>query len=140
MNNEEVGRTNRERPRAATYYNADLFIELHSNAAGSPDAHGTEAYYFTPWSQPLAEAVTDNLAACLDAIYGDGTRSARGDKYSYWSYTLEQGFPCILVEMGFVSNDRECLILANPDNQVLLAEAISDGVEEYFTRSNLSYN
>lgn len=140
LNNEEVGRTNRERPRAATYYNADLFIELHSNAAASPDAHGTEAYYFTPWSQPLAEAVTDNLAACLDRIYGDGTRSARGDKYSYWSYTLEQGFSCILVEMGFVSNDRECLILANPDNQVLLAEAISDGVEEYFTRSNLSYN
>ncbi len=139
LNNDEVGRTNRERPRAATYYNADLFIELHSNAAASTDAHGTEAYYFTPWSQPLAEAVSENVANCLDRIYGDGTDSLRGDKYSYWSYTLEQGFPCILLEMGFVSNDRECLILANPDNQILIAEAISDGIEEYFMRSTLSY-
>ena len=139
LNNDEVGRTNRERPRAATYYNADLFIELHSNAAASPDAHGTEAYYFTPWSQPLAEAVSENVANCLDRIYGDGTDSLRGNKYSYWSYTLEQGFPCILLEMGFVSNDRECLILANPDNQILIAEAISDGIEEYFMRSTLSY-
>ncbi len=139
LNNEEVGRSNRERPRAATYYDADLFIELHSNAAGNPDAHGTEAYYFTPWSQPLAEAVTNRLAACLDRIYGDGTDSARGDKYSYWSYTREYGFPCILVEMGFVSNDTECLLMANPTNQEKLANAIADGIEDYFMRSNLSY-
>lgn len=139
LNNEEVGRSNRERPRAATYYDADLFIELHSNGVTNTEAHGTEAYYYTPWSQPLAQAVTNNLANCLDSIYADGTSSARGDIYSYWSYTREQGFPCILVEMGFVTNDRECFILADPDNQVKIADAISDGIEEYFARSSLSY-
>ncbi len=127
----------RDRPKVARQYGADMFLELHSNASTAEDAHGCEVYYFTPWSQPLAKAVNDNLAAFLNSAYGDGTDSSRGAKYSYYWYTLEQGFPSVLVEMGFVTNDRECLLMANSSNQDGMADAIAQGVYEYFARSGL---
>lgn len=125
----------RDRPKVARQYGADMFLELHCNAAPSADSHGCEVYYFTPWSQTLAQSINDNLAGFLNSAYGDGTDSSRGAKYSYYWYTLEQGFPSVLVEMGFVTNDTESLLMAaNSDG---MAKAIAQGVYEYFARSGL---
>ncbi len=137
LETESVDIYDRDRPKVARQYGADMYLELHCNSSSSSDASGCEVYYFTPWSQPLAKAVNDNLGSFFDGVYSDGTSSARGDKYSYYWYTLEQGFPSVLVEMGFVSNDTECLIMANSKNQTKMAKAIADGVYEYFARSDL---
>lgn len=127
----------RDRPKAAREYGADMFLEIHSNSAQNKSAHGTEAYYYTPWSYTLADRVTRNLASYLDSVYADGTQSLRGAKYSYYGFTVEHGFPSILLEMGFVSNDRECLTMARDDVQWGMAEAIAQGIYEYFERSDL---
>lgn len=124
------------RPREAKKYNADMFISLHCNSSLNTTAHGTEVYYFTPWSQPLAESITDNLSQFFDNYYSDGTKSNRGEKYSYYQVTLEHSFPSVLVEMGFVSNERECLVMANDANQAKMASAIAQGIAEYFARCN----
>lgn len=137
LETESVSIDDRERPRVARQYGADMYLELHCNSSTSASAHGCEVYYFTPWSHTLAKAINRSLSSFLDSAYGDGTSSSRGDKYSYYWYTLEQGFPSVLVEMGFVSNDRECLLMANPANQDGMAQAIADGVYEYFARSAL---
>ena len=124
------------RPAEAKKYNADMFISLHCNSNANTAPHGTEAYYFTPWSQPLAEYVTDNLSEFFDSYYADGTKSNRGEKYDYYWVTLEQSFPSILVEMGFVSNERECLVMANEENQSKMADALAKGIAQYFSRCN----
>lgn len=125
----------RDRPREANKYNADMFLSLHCNSVENPSPHGCEVYYFTPWSKTLAKNINDNLAAYYDGIYADGTNSSRGDKYSYYWYTLEQSFPSVLVEMGFVSNQRECLLMADSDRQDGMARAIAQGIVEYFERA-----
>lgn len=127
----------RDRPKVAREYGADMFLEIHCNSSTNTSAHGSEAYYYTPWSHTLAKAVSDNLAAFLDGVYADGTNSSRGAKYSYYGFTVEHGFPSVLVEMGFVSNDEECLLMADPTNQEGMAKAIANGIYEYFARSNL---
>ena len=127
----------RDRPRVAREYGADMYLEIHCNSVLDEGPHGCEVYYFTPWSQPLAKAINNNLVSFWDSAYGDGTISNRGDKYSYYWYTLEQGFPSVLVEMGFVSNTRECLLMAKSANQTKMAKAIAQGVYEYFARSGL---
>ena len=137
LETESVDIYDRDRPRVARQYGADMFLELHCNSALSSYASGCEVYYFTPWSQPLAKAINDNLANFYNGIYADGSDSGRGDRYSYYWYTLEQGFPSVLVEMGFVSNDTECLLMANSKNQDGMAKAIANGVYEYFARSGL---
>lgn len=128
----------RDRPRRANGYSADMFMSIHCNSAENENAHGTEVYYFTPWSQPLAKGINDNLSAAISSAQG-GRDSNRGAKYSYYWYTLEQSFPSVLVEMGFVSNRDECLAMANSSNQDKMAEAIAQGIYEYFARSDLSY-
>lgn len=139
LHTEETYYATKERPSYGRKYDADMFVSLHCNGVDYPDAHGVEVYYYTPYSQPLAAAINNNLAAFYNDLYADGTNSSRGDKYSYYWMTLEESFPSVMVEMGFVSNPRECLAMANSDNQEEMAEAIADGIYSYFARSNLSY-
>lgn len=119
-------------------FNPDLYISMHCNSALNETAHGVEVYYFTPFSQPLAEEINDRLSDLFDkTIYGDGTKSNRGEKYNYYWVTTDQSFPSVLVEMGFVSNERECLLIANSENQDKMADSIAQGILKYFNRSNL---
>lgn len=134
LRTEEEDIYDRDRPRVAAQYDADMFLSLHCNSSVNEDAHGCEVYYFTPWSQRLAKSVNDNLSAFYDSVYADGTDSSRGDKYSYYWYTLEQAFPSVLVEMGFVSNSQECLMMASEYNQDGMADSIAEGIAEYFNR------
>ncbi|MGN0650783.1 MAG: N-acetylmuramoyl-L-alanine amidase [Oscillospiraceae bacterium] len=129
------------RPNVARTYGADMFISLHCNSVLNEEAHGVEVYYFTPFSQPLASGIQDSLCAYYDSsIYSDGTNSNRGEKYSYYWVTLQQDFPSVLVEMGFISNPFECMKMADPVHQAGIAQAIADGVKSYFARSVLSYS
>ena len=129
------------RPTVARSYGADMFISLHCNSGTNEQAHGVEVYYFTPFSQPLAKYINDNLVSYYDnKVYADGTNSNRGDKYSYYWVTLQQDFPSVLVEMGFITNERECMVMANPTHQDSIAQSIADGVKAYFARSGLSYS
>ena len=130
-----------ERSHYARKYDADLYISLHCNSAANLQAHGVETYYFTPFSQPLAKYVTASLSSYYDnTLYNDGTQSSRGFKYSYYKMTLEQSVPSVMVEMGFVSNAKECLLMANSENQIGMANAIEKGIEQFFARSTLSSN
>ncbi len=128
------------RSNFARTYNADLYIALHCNSVeGNTTPHGVEVYYYTPFSQPLAKYINNSLSAYYDdTLYNDGTNSSRGDKYSYYKMTLEQSVPSVMVEMGFVSNPKECLLMADPDNQPGMAKAIADGIEQFFARSKLT--
>lgn len=130
-----------ERSHYARKYNADLYISLHCNSAANLQAHGVETYYFTPFSHPLAKYVTASLSSYYDnTLYNDGTQSSRGFKYSYYKMTLEQSVPSVMVEMGFVSNAKECLLMANSENQIGMANAIEKGIEQFFARSTLTSN
>ena len=129
------------RPSVARAYGADMFISLHCNSVLNEQAHGVEVYYHTPYSQPLAKLINDKLSAYYDnTVYADGTVSSRGDKYSYYWVTLQHDFPSVLVEMGFVTNERECMVMADPAHQSEIARCIADSVKAYFARSSLSYS
>lgn len=138
LNTESEYYPTKNRSNYARTYDADLYVSLHCNSAENLSAHGVEVYYFTPFSQPLAEKINDKLAAYYDSEwYADGTNSSRGDKYSYYMMTLEQSVPSVMVEMGFVSNAKECLLMANSDNQDGMAKAIASGIEAFFNRSTI---
>ncbi len=129
------------RPTVARAYGADMFISLHCNSAANTEAKGVEVFYFTSFSQPLARAINNQLASYYEnSVYGNGASCSRGDKYSYYWVTLQQDFPSVLVEMGFISNEEECMAMADPTHQKGLAAAIANGVYAYFARSTLTYS
>lgn len=127
-----------ERSDYARQYSPDLFIAVHCNSSGSESANGSEAYYFTPFSQPLAKCVSAELGSYMKSSVNPDGAGNRGEKYNYFWVTLQQDFPSILVETGFVSNYTDAMALADPTHQRGFAQAIADGVERYFGRTEYS--
>ncbi|MCH5193243.1 MAG: N-acetylmuramoyl-L-alanine amidase [Oscillospiraceae bacterium] len=127
----------RERAATARQYSPDLFISVHCNAAGA-SAYGAEAYYFTPFSQPLAKYVSAELGSYLNEVHGSSSGNDRGAKYNYFWVTQQQDFPSILIETAFVTNYTEAMALANSSCQKKFASAIVNGIKKYFARAGYS--
>lgn len=132
----------RSRPIVARQYGCDLFISIHSNrVTGNDSARGTEVYYFTPFSQPLASAISSSVSAYFTKnVYSDGADKNRGAKHALFQVTYQQDFPSVLVEMGFVSNLEDAMALANETHQAGIADAIITGIKNYLSRSSISYS
>lgn len=120
----------------ARRYNPDIYISLHGNKApGSPSANGVEAFYFNPYAQPLAKFVSASIANYYsNTAYGDGKSHNRGDKFNTFWVTLDQSYASILVELGFVSNYNEAMMMNKPENQAGIADAIMKGIAQYLAR------
>lgn len=131
----------RERPNYARAYGCDLYISVHANKSlidGS--ARGVEVYYFTSYSQPLAAKISESIASYYsNYAYSDGAYRDRGAKYSYFQVTLQQDFPSVLVETGFVNEINDAMALASPVHQKGIASAIVTGIKNYLSASSISY-
>ncbi|MCL2071205.1 MAG: N-acetylmuramoyl-L-alanine amidase [Oscillospiraceae bacterium] len=130
--------TTRNRPDyARDLYDCDLLISLHCNAVAGSTAKGTEVWYFTPFSQPLASSISSSVAAYFqNNVYPDAVTRNRGAKYSYYLMTLAQDYPSVLVEMGFVTNIEDAMALASEHHQTGIANSIATGIQNYLDRSN----
>ncbi len=126
-----------QRASIARQYSPDLFISVHCNSA-SESAYGAEAYYFTPYSQPLAKYVSAAIGSYLSENVHGGGDCNRGAKYNYFFVTQQQDFPSILIESGFVTNYNEAMALADSSHQYNIANAIAKGVSRYFSRCSYS--
>jgi len=129
----------RERPIYARQYGCDLYLSIHANKA-SGAAKGTEVYYFTSYSQPLAASISNSISSYFtNNVYSDGANKNRGAKYSYYHVTLQQDFPSVLIEVGFVDNIEDAMAMASSTHQKGIAKAIVSGIKNYLSRSSISY-
>jgi N-acetylmuramoyl-L-alanine amidase len=115
-----------QRVAAAEAADPDLFISVHSNSSStSSSATGSEAYYFNPWSQTLAQYAAANTASALST-------TNRGGKFGYYYVTRTMRYPAILVESGFVSNQTEYHKLIDEDYQDEIAQGLAKAIISYF--------
>lgn len=126
------------RSDTARQYNPDMFIAIHCNSAKAENAHGSEAHYFTPFSQPLARYISSEIGGYLSELHGSSSGCDRGPKYNYFWVTLQQDFPSCLIETAFVTNYTEAMALANSSSQQKFAAAIVKGIKRYFSRVEYS--
>ena len=126
------------RSDTARQYNPDMFIAIHCNSAKAENAHGSEAHYFTPFSQPLARYISSEIGSYLSELHGSSSGCDRGSKYNYFCVTLQQDFPSCLIETAFVTNYTEAMALANSSSQQRFAAAIVKGIKRYFARVEYS--
>lgn len=120
-------------------YNPDFFISLHSNSATTTSAIGPSVYYYKPMSYPLANSIYASMLASYkqDIYASDASKQsqvARGCNYNPFGLTRVEECPSVLIELGFVSNDEECINLCNPDIRAKLAVAIANGIQDYMNR------
>ena len=138
-----------ERSKIANHSNAGLFVSVHFNAALNPDAMGLESYILT---SPGAVSTNDRKA-------GDDAQSWPGNAFDSLNFELgfrihkqliddlqrvDRGFkrarfkvlkglecPGVLVECGFVSNDKEALLLNTPVYRQKLADSLARSLGDF---------
>ncbi|HEA84114.1 MAG TPA: N-acetylmuramoyl-L-alanine amidase, partial [Thermodesulfobacterium geofontis] len=115
-----------ERVEIANSSGGDLFISFHLNACTSPDAHGTETYYFHPFSYKFAEMVQNKIVNVLNT-------TDRGVKRKGFQVVKDVvTMPSVLIEFLFITNPEEEKLILNPDIREKLAEAVFESIKEYF--------
>jgi N-acetylmuramoyl-L-alanine amidase len=116
----------------ATAAGAHLFLSLHHNARPSVEegkrSHGTDIYWYQPYSEPLARALANPIA---DAI-GEPLRSSRFRSFHVIRQTWA---PSVLVEFQYLSNSQlESSVLTQPDYPDKAARGVMKGLEAYLNR------
>ena len=100
-----------------------IFVSLHMNAFGSSTANGTEVYYSTNNNSKSSSGINSQIMA--KAFHDDLTKSLattkRGVKTAKFTVIHRNTVPAVLIELGFISNPKELVMLTNPKKQELAA-------------------
>ena len=114
------------RVEIATEASSDIFISIHNDSFTSNTATGTTTYHYGDReSMKLASFVQKNLIAEL----GTKDRSSRFASFYVIRYTK---MTAILVEVAFISNPEEEVLLSSTDGRNKIAESIFQGITNFF--------
>ncbi|MCR4994453.1 MAG: N-acetylmuramoyl-L-alanine amidase [Bacteroidales bacterium] len=122
-----------ERCDIANARGATLFISIHVNAAPNPYARGTESFYATNVPLKGAQAGKSELLALLlqKQYLAHGREISRGVKKRELYVCENTNMPCVLTEIGFITNHVEEAYISSKEGQHELATAICEALMEY---------
>lgn len=116
---------NRSRAIFANVLRADAYVRIHCDWNRSRDFKGFTTYYFRWKSRELAEYVDRAMAKALPTHHDNGIH-----RRSFVSVTARM--PTVLIELGVLSYKPEAKDLADDTFHQRLAQAIAEGVTEYY--------
>ncbi len=125
-----------ERVDFANSSGAAAFVSIHSNGSTDPETNGTEVYYYIDEGDPVVVAQAGERARFAQIMYNSLLSSlARKDNgvrdnknFVVIRYTQ---IPAILVEIAYITNLGEEVLLNDPPFQDRAAQAIANGIMEY---------
>ncbi len=127
----------RRRAQNANELGADIFVSIHVNSydGESDSARGVRTYHFpgSEEGEELGRYVQDNLVEALEKkVEGfeqdyEGLREGNKD----WIVLRRTKMPAILIEPGFIINERDRKYLT--EHPEVVAEGIAEGITEYLT-------
>lgn len=116
---------------AANAWQADVFVCIHCNAAGT-SAHGTETLY-NGWSSGTDSVLSRRLATDLQAgVTAAAGTSSRGTGTPSLYVDHWTNMPGALVEVAFLSNPAERAQLLSSSFRAKVARGIADALDRYF--------
>lgn len=126
----DLGKTNVEgldaRVKVAADAQADCFVSLHVNSS-EPDikVRGFEAFYNI--KDEKSSILSDNIMAQVDTLdFVASTKKTRGDNILHIVYKSKM--PTVLLEMGYINDEKDVKYLTEPAKQKELAKKIATGI------------
>ena len=108
----------------------DLCIAIHHNAyGGHPEITGLEVYYFTPYTQRLADLI--HQANKEDTVYKKVSLN-----WHVYFMARETTCPVVLMENGYVSSPYDAANMLDPVAIETKAKAMARGVARYYLELN----
>jgi N-acetylmuramoyl-L-alanine amidase len=140
---------------------AVIFISIHANSSFNKHASGYEVWYLSPdYRRDVIDSGKAGEAKEIASIYNDmleeqfTTESvlmaqsiiknfnavfykelpSRGIKAEEWFVVRKARMPSVLVELGFVSNEKDAALMMDADGRKRFANAIYNGIVEFVDR------
>ena len=125
-----------ERAEVANEAEADAFIRIHANGSEDTDAHGAMTICITednPYHPELYKASRRLSEVILDT-YCEQTGALREKVWETDTMTGNNWaeVPTTLVELGYMTNPDEDLLMAMDSYQKKMVNAIADGLDRWF--------
>ncbi|MEH7887162.1 SH3 domain-containing protein [Bacillus sp. JJ1609] len=117
------------RVSTAHYQNADAFISLHFDSTNDRSVRGMTTYYYNSIQKPLGEQIHSSVIS--KTMLKD-----RGTRFGDYHVIRENRQKAILVELGYLSNPAEEMLVNTSQYQQAVANGIFDGLARYFKNNN----
>lgn len=115
-----------ERTHISNSDNADAYISIHYNSESTGTSKGIMSFYYQQQKdKQLAKSVQSSV------IKETGLTN-RGVHFGNLFVLRNNNQPCMLIELGFLSNKQEEKKVITKSYQEKAAEGIADGLKEYF--------
>lgn len=104
--------------------NPAVYVSIHINSCVKPEIYGLETHYYKEPGFEVARIVHKSLISKVSSL-------DRGLFKSRFYVINHTEAPSILLELGFISNDRERNALLTEERKNKSAEAIAEGIINY---------
>ncbi len=113
--------------------NSCILISIHANAASAPEANGYEV--FTTPGQTKSDAIATAIFNAYKAEFPElkarvDLSDKDPDKEEHFYIIKNTHCPAVLIECGFMSNEKECRLLLDERFRDRIAKAIFNGLKE----------
>ena len=114
---------------------AAIFVSIHINSSPKRETTGTEVFYYATKKNNSLERILASKrlgTSILNSLCQTLPTNSRGLKEGDFYVIRETTMPAVLVEVAFITNPKESLLLTSAPYKQQVALALAKGIEEFF--------
>ena len=110
---------------------AELFVSIHCNAFRTGNLSGAQVFYSPKFEQN--KIIAERLQQAIQQFPQGNKRQVKEDLHILLLNGIHM--PGVMIETGYLTNQQEAALLADPNYQQNLAEHIAKGLAYHFSHS-----
>lgn len=111
----------------------EAFVSIHMNTFTDPQYFGTQVFYSA--SPPESKTLADLIQSEVKTYDPENTRVAKDGSKNIFILS-DTSIPSVVVECGFLSNEKDLARLKTDDYQQKIAAAVFSGINKFYLQKN----